>query len=172
VQVAFATFDDGGRSGCRWDAVRGTRTHVPGTPMAVGQDIPHDLAQYVIEAATGYRNGFWDLVARGATFTSTGRRPTKPGRAVIARHRKDLARSERLAGLHLALWRARRSGSVTTALDAAFALWQTLRTGERLVFDWPSPEGRIEGRAAPLAAAGATPGPASRPPHRRRRGAA
>jgi hypothetical protein len=119
--------------------------------MAVGQDIPHDLAQYVIEASVGYRNGFWDLVSQGATFKSTGRRRTKPGRAVIAEHRQDLAGSERLAGLHLHLWKARQAGPVATALDRAFGHWQELQTGQRLVFDWPSAEGRIEPRdAAPV----------------------
>ncbi len=78
--------------------------------MAVGKDIPHDLGQYVIEAAAGYGHGFWGLVARGATFKSTGRRQTKPGRV----------------------------------LDRAFGQWQALRTGERLVFQWPSEKGSIE----------------------------
>jgi hypothetical protein len=116
--------------------------------MAVGRDIPHDLAQYVIEAAAGYHNGFWDLVAKGATFKSTGRRRTKPGRAVIAEHREDLAWSERLAGLHLHLWKAGQTGPVTSALDRAFTQWHVLQRGQRLVFDWPCAEGRIEPRDA------------------------
>jgi hypothetical protein len=116
--------------------------------MAVGQDIPHDLAQYVIEAAAGYHNGFWDLVAQGATFKSTGRKRTKPGRAVIAEHREDLAGSEKLAGLHLHLWKAGHASPVTSALDRAFGQWKVLKTGQRLVFDWPSAEGRIERREA------------------------
>lgn len=121
--------------------------------MAVGRDIPHDLAQYVIEAAAGYRNGFWELVARGATFKSTGRRRTKPGRAVIAEHREALAGSERLAGLHLHLWKARQGGPVASALDRAFSQWQRLQTDEHLVFDWPSADGRIESReTAPVEA--------------------
>jgi hypothetical protein len=86
-----------------WDVTRNKRTRVPGTTMVAGKCIPHDLAQYVIEASAGYRNGFWDLVAHGATSKSTGRRRTKPGRAVIAAHRDELAGAEKLAGLHLAL---------------------------------------------------------------------
>ena len=122
--------------------------------MAVGRDTPHDLAQYVIEAATGYHNGFWDLVSKGATFKSTGRRRTKPGRAVIAVHPQDLARSEKLAGLHLHLWKARQGGPVTSALDRASTQWPMLQGGQCLVFDWPSAEGRIEPReAAPVTAA-------------------
>jgi hypothetical protein len=112
--------------------------------MAVGKDIPHDLGQYVIEAATGYGHGFWGLVARGATFKSTGRRQTKPGRALIATHRGDLLGAEHLAGLHLALWKANQSNAVSRALDRAFAQWQALRTDERLVFHWPSEKGSIE----------------------------
>jgi hypothetical protein len=112
--------------------------------MAVGKDIPHDLGQYVIEAAAGYGNGFWGLVARGATFKSTGRRRTKPGRAVIAAHRQDLLGAEHLAGLHLGLWKANHRNAVSDALDGAFAQWQALRSGEHLVFQWPSGEGRVE----------------------------
>ena len=144
MRVEFTKVDNNGRAACRWDAVRGKRTQVPGTHMAAGKDIPHDLAQYVIEAAAGYRNGFWDLVAKGATFKSTGRRRTKPGRAVIAEHRQELAGSEQLAGLHLALWKARHADPVSTALDRSLAQWRALQADEHLIFDWPSAEGRIE----------------------------
>ena len=76
--------------------------------MAGEKGIPHDLAQYVIEAETGYRDGFWELISKGATFKSTGRRRTKPGRAVIADHRDELAGAEKLAlgaPLSVASWR-------------------------------------------------------------------
>lgn len=76
--------------------------------MAGAKGLPHDLAQYVIEAATGYRDGFWELVSKGATFRSTGRRRTRPGRALIAEHRKELAGAENLAGEHLQRWNAGR----------------------------------------------------------------
>jgi len=112
--------------------------------MAVGADLPHDLAQYVIEAATGTPHGFWGLLSMGATFKSTGRRRTKPGRAVIAHHRSELAHSERLAGPYLGRRRARHADTVTVALDHAFAQWRRLRPEQRLVFDWPSPRGRVE----------------------------
>jgi hypothetical protein len=148
VRVEFLKIDRKGRTRCRWDALRGKRTRIPGTTMAVGSDIPHDLAQYVIEAAADYRNGFWGLVARGATFKSTGRRRTKPGRALIARHRRDLAGSEQLAGLYLGLRRAHHPSPVTEALERAFGQWQSLAEGECLAFEWPSPQGRIE-RVAP-----------------------
>ena len=139
--------------------------------MAAGKGIPHDLAQYVIEASAGYHNGFWDLVAHGATFKSTGRRRTKPGRAVIAAHRDELAGAEKLAGLHMALWRARRPSPVTDDLDRALAQWNELLPGQRLVFTWPSAHGSI---AAGAVAAGAAPARRARPiaPRRPRDGRA
>lgn len=113
--------------------------------MALGRGvISHDLAQYVIEAATGYQHGFWGLLAAGATFKSIGRRRTKPGRGVIAAHRAELVASEQLAGRHLADWQQGRATSVTDALTRASEQFQALRTAERLVFDWPSSQGRIE----------------------------
>ncbi len=129
---------------CEWVAYRGKRRVVPGTVMAVGDSLPHDLAQYVIEAATGYQHGFWGLLAKGATFKSGGRRVTKPGRAVIVEHRQELIDSERLAGEHLARWRAGEQTPVTNALTAALHQWRALALGDRLVFDWPDPQGRIE----------------------------
>jgi hypothetical protein len=150
LRVEFSKLDNHGRGACRWDAVRSPRTRIPGTTMALTKDIPHDVAQYVIEAATAYPDGFWGLLSLGATFKSTGRKRTKPGRAVIAAHRPQLARAEELAGLHMALWRARRPGPVTDALDQAAAQWQALAGAERLVFDWPSAGGRIERPVHPV----------------------
>jgi hypothetical protein len=112
--------------------------------MAVGHEIPHDLGQYVIEAATGYEYGFWGSVEKGATFKSTGRRLTKPGRAVVAMHRRELAASEQLAGVHLGWWKSKRPGLVSVALDRALAQWRGMGSGDRLVFDWPSAEGTVE----------------------------
>ena len=106
--------------------------------------MPHDLAQYVVEAATSCPNGFWGLVARGATFKSTGRGVTKPGRAVIVRHRDDLMASEHLAGCHLMAWKAGDASPVSAALDRALAQWQRLAPGERLRFEWPSSVGTVE----------------------------
>jgi hypothetical protein len=101
--------------------------------MAVGRDLPHDLAQYAVEAATHYRNGFWGLVARGATFKSTGRRVTKPRHSVIVAHRRDLMDSEAIAALHLRLWKQGAAGAVAGALDRALRQWQDLQLDETLV---------------------------------------
>jgi hypothetical protein len=148
MRVEFYRNDEARIAG--WDAYLGKRTHVPGSMMALGRgEISHDLAQYVIEATTSYRSGFWGLVAAGATFKSTGRRRTKPGRAVIAAHRSELAASEQLAGLHLAEWKQGRSTTVTAALSRAAAQFQALAPNERIVFTWPSGQGQVVGAGDP-----------------------
>jgi hypothetical protein len=147
VRVTFYVHDEQKRI-CGWDAVLTRRRRIPGALMGYGNGLPHDLAQYVIEAATGYEHGFWGLVARGATFKSTRRRRTKPGRAIIAEHRADIAGSERLAGLHLAAWKAGAHTPATAALAQAMDHWRGLAPGANLVFEWPSPLGRVEGQCA------------------------
>ena len=143
MRVEFFKVDSHGRQLSAWEATRGKRTRVPGTVMAAGKGIPHDLAQYVIEAATGYRNGFWELVSKGATFKSTGRRRTKPGRAVIVEHRSELAGAEELAGLHLARWRGGDRSAVSDALSRALHQWRGLSADEHLAFEWPSSAGIV-----------------------------
>ena len=64
---------------CGWVALRPPRTTVPGTTMAAGGDVPHDLATFVIEQALGIEHGFWGCVAAGATFRTLGRRRTPRG---------------------------------------------------------------------------------------------
>lgn len=144
MRVAFYRDDEHRVTG--WNAVRGERTRIPGTIMALGRgDISHDLAQYVVEAATGYGDGFWGLLSRGATFKSTGRKRTKPGRALIASHREDLANAEALAAVHLAAWHGGHQSAVTDALTAAADQFQKLRQGETLEFEWPSVAGTVQG---------------------------
>jgi hypothetical protein len=124
-----------------WEALRGKRTRIPGSCMALGRGvISHDLVQYIVEAATGYEHGFWGLLAQGATFKSTGRRRTKPGRAVIAAHREELNASEQLAAAHMAAWAAGEHTRVTDALTRAAHQFSRLQPGERLRFEWPSVE--------------------------------
>ena len=57
-------------------------------------DLPHDLAHFVVEAGLGLEHGFWNLVANGASFRSLGRRPTRPGRQLIAAYRVELNQAE------------------------------------------------------------------------------
>jgi hypothetical protein len=141
MRVAFHK-GNGART-CTWEATLGKRQRVPGSVMAAGKDIPHDLAQYVIEAATRCPNGFWGCVAHGARFKSMGRKRTRPGRAVIAEHRAELVASEHLAGEHMFRWRGGEKTDVTRALDQALRQWRGLGTGQVLAFEWPSPVGTI-----------------------------
>ena len=145
MQVAFFIHDPEKRI-VGWEANLGERRRVPGTLMggARPDQLPHDLLQYLVEAATRYEHGFWDLVAKGATFRNTGRRRTKPGRAVIARHRAELSASEHLANFHTAAWRAGRRTPVTDALNQARQQWAAMSFGDRLVFEWPSTHGQID----------------------------
>jgi hypothetical protein len=142
MRVAFYRNDEARVTG--WTAVRGKRTRIPGTVMALGRgDISHDLAQYVVEAATGYQTGFWGLLNRGATFKSTGRKRTQPGRALIVAHRGDLDQAEQLAGVHIAAWRRGDRNPVAEALNAAAQQFSALRPGEKLVYEWPSTVGTV-----------------------------
>ena len=115
--------------------------------MALGRGMSsHDLEQYVVEAATGYRYGFRGLVARGATFRSMHKAITEPGRDVIVRHRRELAEAERLAALHVTAWRCHQQTAVTVALEEAAEQFRRLRASDRLSFERPSPHGEISGQ--------------------------
>jgi hypothetical protein len=127
----------------RWNAVVGKRTRV-GSSMGMNKGLPHDLAQYVIEVEAGERNGFWGCVEQGATFKSTNRKRTKPGRAVIAKNRGSVIASEQLANGHMAAWYSGEQTNVTRALTRVDKQWRQLGKHEALVFEWPSTEGSIE----------------------------
>lgn len=120
---------------------------MPGPWMPAGRHLPHDLAQYVVEASTSTTDGFWGLLARGATFRSTGRRVTKPGRALILQHREGLDRAEVTANRCIAAWRSGERTPASEALDAALRQWRELGPDERLVFRWPSAVGEVQPHA-------------------------
>ena len=87
MQVVFYKVDHGRL--CAWVAVPPKRKRFQGTTMASGRDVPHDLAQFVVEATLGLQHGFWGLLANGATFKSVpGRRRTQPGQQLIRVYRK------------------------------------------------------------------------------------
>ena len=100
--------------------------------------MPHDLTQLVVEAAVGLSYGFWGCVAAGATFKSTGRKRTKPGRAIIAQHQEDLRRTEIITGEQVKLWKAGQETSVARALSRMEDLWNRLGQEDERVVDWPS----------------------------------
>lgn len=133
-------------------AWRPPRTRVPGTTMAAGGDLPHDLATFVIEQALGIEHGFWGCVAEGATFKTLGRRRTPQGRAVIARHRDALVRSERVVNEVYGAWKQAEPTAAGTALDEMLERWRALCEGEELVLTWRVPAsgtGRTQPRAEP-----------------------
>ena len=77
----------GGGRLCGWVATPPKRRSFQGTTMASGRDIPHDLGQFVVELALDLHEGFWGLLANGATFKSVpGHRLTKPGRQLVRAH--------------------------------------------------------------------------------------
>ena len=122
-----------------WNAVRGKRTRIPGTTMALGRGgMPHDLTQLIVEASLGLEHGFWGSVASGATFRSTGRKRTRPGRAVIAQNRKSLDEAEHVAGDHVRRWISGAPTPCRQALDEFDRRWADLGDGEGLVVTWPT----------------------------------
>jgi hypothetical protein len=144
------TFRRRGR-GCSWTAVRPPRSIVPGPTMAAGADLPHDLYTFVIEDALGLEHGFWGCVAAGATFRTLGRKQTPQGRAVIARHLRDLDEAEAKVNEIYFAWRDGAPTPLDDVLDAALARWRDLPDGGELVVAWPLERRalRRSGRARP-----------------------
>jgi hypothetical protein len=129
--------DDKGRV-CGWIATPPHRRPFQGTTMAAGRDVPHDLSQFVIERALDVRDGFWGLLAHGGSFASVpGRRPTRPGRALVRAHQAALMHVEGVVNAHFAAWRRGEATPVKAALDTTYARWMALGVGERLVLEWP-----------------------------------
>jgi hypothetical protein len=121
-----------------WEALRGKRTRVVGPTMALGRgDLPHDLVQFIVEAALGIEHGFWGCVADGASFRSLRRKRTKPGRGVIAAHRKELDAAEYLIAHHLARWKAGAPTPAAEPLESIGRAWRALRDGDALTLRWP-----------------------------------
>jgi hypothetical protein len=122
-----------------WEAVRGKRTRVPGTTMALGRGgMPHDLVQLVVEGALKIDRGFWGSIAGGATFRSTGRKRTRPGRAVISANRQHLVETEAVVAEHVARWRRGAPTPAARHLSEVETRWAELGEHEELVIEWPS----------------------------------
>jgi hypothetical protein len=153
MKVMFSRSDDGRL--CSWRAELPRHGRFQGSTMTVRAghtDLPHDLAQFVVEAALGLEEGFWNLVANGASFKSIERRRTKPGRQLIADHRAELNEVEEIVNVHVAAWRDGDPTPVGPALDAMLARWRALRVGEELVVEWPTrrlPRASLRVRRAP-----------------------
>ena len=99
---------DGGRL-CGWIATPPHRRAFQGTTMAAGRDLPHDLTQFTIERALDIRDGFWGLLSHGGSFARVpGRRPTRPGRALVRADHAALVAVEGIVNGHCTARRGRR----------------------------------------------------------------
>jgi hypothetical protein len=136
---------------CDWEAVRARRTRVPGCQMG-GRlregHLPHDLAQFVIEAGLGMRYGFWGLVAEGATFASMRKRRTRSGRAVIAAHRAELDAAEARVHGEAHVLESGGDSPLRAEWDAMVARWAALPVGGTLELTWPLPSRPLAGGGA------------------------
>lgn len=137
MRVAFYKVDDGRL--CAWIARIPKRRPLQGSTMASGRDLPHDLAQFVVESTLGLPSGFWGLLAMGATFESVRRRPTNPGRQVIRTHHAGLVATEHIVNGHVGAWRARVATPAAPALDEMLVRWRSLPLGEELLVEWTIP---------------------------------
>jgi len=73
MKVMFSKSDDGRL--CSWRAELPKHRQLQGSTMgtrAARTDLPHDLAQFVVEVTLGLEEGFWNLVANGATSRASG----------------------------------------------------------------------------------------------------
>ncbi len=126
---------------CYWEAVRAKRARVPGSHMGgyVREGaLPHDLAQFVVEAGLRLRYGFWGLVADGATFQSLGKRRTREGRAVIRAHRDELNAAEALVNAEIEVLEAGGPSAVKEEFDRIARQWAALPEGGTLELVWPT----------------------------------
>jgi hypothetical protein len=135
MQVTFYKLGNGRL--CSWTAAPSKWKRFQGTTMASGRDLPHDLAQLVVEDTLWLQHGFWGLLANGASFKSvSGRRRTQPGQQLVRNHSEALNAAERLVNAHVTAWRKGAKTAVGPALDAMLVRWRALPVGEELRLDW------------------------------------
>jgi hypothetical protein len=119
--------------------------------MPIGRGrIPHDLGHMATEAYFGLDEGFWGLLARGATFDQgTRQRRTKPGRKLIRDHRAELEAAEALGNHHHFAWRDGQPTPVAATFDRLASLWDATPDGGSLTIRWPSLDLAEAGRTSP-----------------------
>jgi hypothetical protein len=123
---------------CIWAATPPHRRPFQGSTMAAGRDLPHDLTQFTIERALDVRDGFWGLLAHGASFASVrGRKPTQPGRALVRAHHAALLAVEGVVNGHYIAWQRGEPTPLRGTLDVMYARWLALAEGEPLALEWP-----------------------------------
>ncbi|MCU1400944.1 MAG: hypothetical protein JWN62_4053 [Acidimicrobiales bacterium] len=122
-----------------WSARRRTGGTMQGGHMPIGHGvIPHDLAHLATEASLGIEDGFWGLLARGATFRhGTDRRPTRTGRALISTNRAGLHAAEQLGNLHHGLWVHGHPTPVAATFDRLAEAWRGIPDGGTMTVTWP-----------------------------------
>ena len=134
---------------CGWTATPPHRRTFQGSTTAAGRDLPHDLTQFTIEQALDVRDGFWNLLAHGAWFSSVpGRKPTQPGRALVRAHHAALVAVESVVNGHYLAWQRKEPTPLRPTLDVMYARWIALPEGERLVLEWavrPLPGASVSG---------------------------
>jgi hypothetical protein len=142
LTITFHKVDEA-RPSSWWDAVRPSGGRVRGGYQPIGRGvIPHDLGHLATEVHLGLDDGFWGLLARGATFRrGTDRRKTRPGRALIAEHRQGLERAEALGNAHHHAWATGHDTPVAPRFEAYAESWRALPHGGTLTVHWPS--GRV-----------------------------
>ena len=124
------------------EARRRTGGRVRGGYMPIGRGrIPHDLGHLATEGHFEVTDGFWGLLARGATFRhGTDQRATRPGRALIAEHRDGLRAAEALGNHHHSRWASGASTPVAPVFDRFAEAWDATPEGGTLTVAWPSLE--------------------------------
>ena len=108
--------------------------------MPIGRGrIPHDLGHMATEAHLQIHDGFWGLLARGATFDhGTQQRRTRPGRRLIRDHRDALRASEALGNHHHFIWATGGSTPVAPTFERLAQLWDATADDGTLTIHWPT----------------------------------
>ena len=108
--------------------------------MPIGRGrIPHDLGHMATEAHLHVYDGFWDLLARGATFDhGTRQRRTKPGRQLIRENRDGLNAAEALGNHHHFAWAQGQPTPLASTFARMAALWEAIPDGGTITLRWPT----------------------------------
>ena len=134
--VLTVRFEKGTTNRCLVTAWARDRKPFPVSHMAGASRMPHDLATFVIEQSLSIAGGFFNLVAHGAVFRSSGRRMTRPGRALIVANRAALEDAERRVRRVQALWARDLPTPAGSALTDADERWRALDPGAYFQCAW------------------------------------
>jgi hypothetical protein len=121
---------------CQVTAWARDRKPFPVSHMAGASRLPHDLATFVIERDLSIAGGFFNLVAHGAVFRSSGRRITRSGRDLIIANRAALEDAERTVHQVQSLWGRHQTSPAGLALTDADERWRALDPGHSLELAW------------------------------------